>query len=265
VVQPAFRGLVGHVERLGKVLAQIVAGARLERLVVLHQGFTGIGAHRAGKPLRVALPPGEHRHRHPRLHEGPVDPENPERLLLGLGLAGMGRVAFLPEKLGGSQKQPGPELPADHVGPLVQQHREIPVALDPLRQHRVDDRFGGGTHDQRLLQQLAAPMGHHGGFGGKSLDVFRFLRQKTLGNEEREIRVLMPGVLEHPVEATLHLLPDGIPVGTDHHAPAHRTVIGEFGAQHEFVVPGVEVLRPGSQTFVSHRGPSAFCGRWRKP
>jgi hypothetical protein len=38
---------------------------------------------------------------------------------------------------------------------------QVAIALDPLRVHRVDDRFRGGAHHQRLVQQLPAAVRHH--------------------------------------------------------------------------------------------------------
>ena len=137
--------------------------------------------------------------------------------------------------------------------PLVDQQRQIAPALDPLGEHGVDDRLGRRTDDQRLFQLLAASVGHHGGFGGKPLHVLRFLREEALRYEEREVRVLMPGVFEHPVQRALHLFPDGVSVGPDHHAAAHRAVVGQLGLHDELVVPGGEILGPGRQRLgVSH-------------
>ena len=44
--------------------------------------------------------------------------------------------------------------------------------------------------------------------------------EEGLGDEEREVRVLVSGFLEHAVENMLHLLPDGVSVGLDDHAAA---------------------------------------------
>ncbi len=159
VVEPALGGLELDLERLGEVLAEVVGGAGLERLVVLHQRLAGVGPQRAGELLALGLAPGDHRHRHPLLHEAPVEPEDQERLLLRLRLGGVGGVALLPEELGGAQEEPGAHLPADHVAPLVDQQRQVAPALDPLGEHRVDDRLGGGPHHQRLLELLAAADG----------------------------------------------------------------------------------------------------------
>ena len=76
VVHPTGGRLERDLERLGEVLSQVVAGARLERLVVLHQRFAAVGPKGAGEALAVGLPAGHHRHRHPLLHEPAVDPEH---------------------------------------------------------------------------------------------------------------------------------------------------------------------------------------------
>ena len=47
----------------------------------------------------------------------------------------------------------------------------------------------------------------------------------------------MAGGLEHVVEGALHLVPDGVAVGFDDHASADGGVLGEVGADNEFVVP----------------------------
>src|SRR5947208_15483457 len=49
--------------------------------------------------------------------------------------------------------------------------------------------------------------------------------------------------LDHVVERALHQLPDAIAVRPDHHAPAHRGVIGELRLHDDIAVPLAEVLR----------------------
>ena len=52
-------------------------------------------------------------------------------------LCGKGGVALLPEELARADEGRGVlELPAHHVGPLVQAQRQVPVAADPLRASR---------------------------------------------------------------------------------------------------------------------------------
>src|SRR5207302_1255880 len=58
---------------------------------------------------------------------------------------------IMQSKIAGAEKPPRPELPPHAVAPLVPQEREVAVALDRLREHRVDDRFGRAPHDERHL------------------------------------------------------------------------------------------------------------------
>ncbi len=76
VVEPTRRGLERDLERPREILAEVVTGARLQRAVVLHQPLAAVRAQGAGEALAVGLPSGQHRHRHPLLHEGAVDPEH---------------------------------------------------------------------------------------------------------------------------------------------------------------------------------------------
>ena len=76
----------------------------------------------------------DHRHRHEALREVGVDVEHPLGLLHRLRRGRVRRVALLPEELGRAQEQPRAHLPAHDVGPLVDEQRQIAVALHPLRE-----------------------------------------------------------------------------------------------------------------------------------
>ena len=121
--------------------------------------------------------------------------EDPQGVVAGVGLGGVGGVALLPEELGGAQEQPGPQLPAHDVGPLVDQQREVPVALHPLGEVAVDDGLAGGPHHHRLLQLLAAAVGHDRQLRAEALDVLGLVAQVGLGDEQREVGVLAPAAL----------------------------------------------------------------------
>jgi hypothetical protein len=43
----------------------------------------------------------------------------------------MGCVAFLPQELTGSHKNARPHFPSNHIAPLVDEQRQIPVTVDP--------------------------------------------------------------------------------------------------------------------------------------
>ena len=69
-------------------------------------------------------------------------------------------------------------------------------------------------------------VGHDRTLLGKPLDVLGLFLQKTHRYKQREISILMPRVLEHPIERFLHVFPEGIPPRLDHHATANRAVFG---------------------------------------
>ena len=131
-----------------------------------------------------------------------------DRLLLGL----VGGVAFLPEELGGAQEQARAHLPAHHVGPLVDQQRQVAVALDPAGEGRADDRLGGRADDVglgqfaggdhlgfaglRVLDGLEPVVGDHRALGGEALGVLGFLFEVGERDEQREVGVLVAGGLE---------------------------------------------------------------------
>ncbi len=87
-----------------------------------------------------------------------------ERLLVG----GVRGVTFLPKKLARPKKHPRAHLPAHHVGPLVDEHRQIAVALNPPAEVMPDDGLAGGPNDVRLFERVLqldaglAVLGRHG-------------------------------------------------------------------------------------------------------
>ena len=151
VLKFTFGRLILRAKRLGEVLTEEMGRPQLKGLVVLHQGFARIGANRTGELLRLGLHARDRRHRHPLFHELAVELQNEQRLLHRFGFRRMCRVPFLPQELRGTEEQPRPHLPTHDVGPLIQENREIPVALDPLREHRVDDGLRRRPHNERLI------------------------------------------------------------------------------------------------------------------
>ncbi len=76
-----------------------------------------------------------------------------------------------------------------------------------------------------------------GAFLGESLDVLGFLFQETHRDEQGEVRVLMPRLLETAIQLLLHVLPDGVAPGLDHHAAADRRDLGHVGGPDDLLVP----------------------------
>ena len=181
-------------------------------------------------------------------HEVLVDvAQDAQGVLVGVLLGGVGGMALLPQELGGPQEQPGPQFPAHHVGPLVQQQGQVTVALDPLGQERVDDRLAGGPDDDRLLQLLAATVGDHRQLGAETLNVLGLAPEVALGDEQREVGVLRPRRLDAGVDLGLHALPDGVAVRPDDDRAPDRAALGQFRLGQDVLVPLGEIVRLGGE------------------
>src|SRR6476659_27968 len=86
-------------------------------------------------------------------------------------------------------------------------------------------------------------MGDNRAFLGETFDMFRLLLHVTERNEEREISVLVPGRFEHAVEGVLHVFPDAIAPGLDHHAAADVARLGQVGRANHLLIPLGKILR----------------------
>ena len=72
---------------------------------------------------------------------------------------------------------------------------------------------------------------------GEALDVLGLLLQEAHRDEQREVRVLVAGGLEHRVEPPLDVLPDGVAPRLDDHAAADVGVLGQVGGLDHLLVP----------------------------
>ena len=81
-----------------------MAGARLERLVVLHQRFNAVGLHGPREPLSRGLDSLDGWYGHPLPREGVVNVKDLQCLFDSFLLGGVRGVALLPEKLGGAEE-----------------------------------------------------------------------------------------------------------------------------------------------------------------
>ena len=243
-----------------------MARAGLQGFAVLHHGLDGVGIDRPGEPLAGGLLPLDDRHGHEVLGEVGIDAEHFHRLFAGLLRGRVGGVPLLPEELRRPQEQPRPQFPADDVGPLVDENRQVAVRLHPLRVHRPDNRLARRPHNQRLIEQgggiglqfavrprLQAVMRDDRTFLGEPLHMVRLLLQKTERDEQRKIGVLMPRRLEHPVQHPLHVLPDRPAPRLDHHAPPHRRHLRQIRRLDDLLVPfGIIVGTSGSDCGFGH-------------
>ncbi len=94
------------------------------------------------------------------------------------------------------REQARPQLPADDVGPLVVEQRQITVRLHPTGIRRPDQRLGGGTHRERLLEVLPTRLGDDSHLGCEPFDELALLRKHGSRHEQREIEVLVAGRLD---------------------------------------------------------------------
>ena len=242
---------VADAERACEALAQIVRGCCLERFSVPHQRFERVGVDGAGEPLALALAAPQHRDRQDVLDRVGVDVLQDrqrlgDRLFFGL----VRRVPLLPEELARPKEEARPQLPADDVGPLVVEQRQVAVGPYPAGVRRPNHRLGGGTHRERLLQLLPAGLGDDGDLGREPFDELSLLSEHRDGHQQWEVEVLVTGRLDPVVELALDCFPDRVAVRLDHHRAANGRVLGQAGAAHYLAVPGGEVARLGWQRVV---------------
>ncbi len=177
------------VEGFGKVLAQVVTGAGLQRLGVLHERFDAVGGVGTGEFFAFGLGALDDWDRQNLFGEGGVDVEHAQRFLLRLLGGLVGGVTFLPEELGRSQEEARAHFPAHHVAPLVDQDGQVAVALHPLGVHVTDHRLGRGADDhsplhRRMIRKLR-------GFDHVDVPLVVILRTRfdVLGHRMRNDRV----------------------------------------------------------------------------
>ena len=109
----------GNVKLLGKALTEEVAGAGLERLLIVHHALDGVGVDRARKLLLVGLVAADNGHCQIVLAEVCVNLKLLQGLLARLLLGRVQGMTLLPEKFSAAQEGAGGLLPAEHGAPLV--------------------------------------------------------------------------------------------------------------------------------------------------
>ncbi len=175
----------------GEVLAELVAGAHLQRLAVAHHRFACERVGGARETFARGLESDDDRHREHVDHEVLVDlVEDADRVVARVHLRRVRGVTLLPEELAGAQEEARAQLPAHDVRPLVEEQRKVAVALDPLGHELADDGLARRSHDDRLVELLAAGDGDHRQLGAEALDVLGLPLEVRLGDEQREVGVL---------------------------------------------------------------------------
>ena len=229
------------VKGAGEVVAEVVGGAGLQGLAVVHHGLHGVGRARAGELLQLGLAAHEHGDGEHVLRKVAVDLQHLQGLLLGLLRRGVDGVPLLPEEFGGAQEEARALLPAHDVAPLVVLHGQVAPGLHPLGVHRAEDGLRRGADGQALGQGLAAALGDPSALRRKALDVVGLLHEQALGQEHGHVDVLVPGLLELGVQVLLDQLPDAVAIGLDDHAAAHGRIVDHVGLADHVRVPLGEV------------------------
>ncbi len=146
-------------------------------------------------------------------------------------------VSLLPQELGSTQEEHGALLPAHDVVPLIDEQRQITVALHPLGITVPNDCLAGRANGQRLFELFAAAACDPGDLWREACDVLGLALKEATRDEQRKVGIDDIRLFEARVQQALHILPDGIPIGTDNHAATHRRVVGQLGLAYNLVVP----------------------------
>ena len=209
----------GDVEGAGEAVAEVVGGAGLQGLAVMHHALDGVGGLGAVELLLLGLLAPGHGHGQHVFAEVGVDVQHALGLLHGLLGGGVHGVALLPEEFAVAQEGAGGLLPAQHAAPLVVHLGQVPVGLDDIFIVLAEQGLGGGTDAVALLELVAAAHGDPGALRGKALHVVLFLLQQAFGDEHGHVDVFSAGLFELNVHQPLDVFPDGVAVGAiDEHA-----------------------------------------------
>ena len=224
-----------YFKSFSEILPEEMRSASLERLAILHQCFNTISVFSARKSFTRRFNSPHYGKGHIFFREFSINFQHFFCFLHCFLCSGMRGMTFLPEKFSRTEEKPCTHFPTHHVGPLVHQDGQVAVTLDPVLVGIPDNGFTGGTHHQFFFQfclginnqfslvigiSLQAVMCYHRAFLGKTFGIFFFSFKKAFGNKEREIGILVTGILEHFVQHITHIFPEGITIRfNDHTSP----------------------------------------------
>ena len=238
-----------HAKRAREPVAEIVAGAALQGLAVVHHGLDGVGGLGACKFFAVCLFALQHGDVQLFLTERGIGVQ----LLLCLGNGLFGRlvdgVPLLPPELAAAQKRARGLFPAHHAAPLVILHGQVAPRVQHMRKVVAEQRLGRGAHAQAVFQFFRAAHCHPRHLGRKALYMVFFLLQQALWNKQRHGHVFMAGFFEALVQQVHDVFPNGIAVWAQNHAALHGRVVHQFCLQADVGIPLGEVLVDGGNGF----------------
>ena len=105
----------------------------------------------------------------------------------------------------------------------------------------TEQSLRGRTDAEAVLQLLVAAHGDPGALGSEALHMVLLLLEQGLGDQNREIHVLMTGFLELLVQVCLDVLPDGVAIGTIDEHTLYRGIVDQFCLFADVSVPLSEI------------------------
>ena len=191
-----FRRQVLHIKSASKILPEVMAGAGLQSAPIPHHRFDRIGMDGTSKPFFFALQATEHRDGGIFLSQIFVDLQHLPGFRFRFLACSVRGMAFLPQEFTGPQESPWPQFPAHHIGPLIDQQRQVAIRLNPIGKGLADDRFRSWSNHIGFFQFLTSSMGDDCKFRTETFNVFRFALNVTLRDEEWEVCILMASRFE---------------------------------------------------------------------
>ena len=211
--------------------------ARLQGFAVKHHGFHRVGVNRACEFLFFGLLTDKNVDCKHVLHKLAIHFEHAESLFSRLFFGLVQSVTFLPQELACAKEGTSGLFPSYDVCPLVDEHGQVAIALDPLCVHGANDGLGSWAHDKLLFERSVANMCDKRDFGRETFHVIRFFDKITIRNKHREIRVFVSRCFETSVELFLNVFPDLVTVRANDHRAFDRAVIDKRGLENDVGVP----------------------------
>lgn len=158
-------------------------------------------------------------------------------------LVGVSGVTFLPEELSSTDERSRVlEFPSHDVGPLVNEHGQVSVRVDPLGIGGVHDSLGSRSDSDGFLHLTLTRLGDPSDFRGEAFNVLLFFVEGSFSDEHGEVSVLDTESLESRVHEALNLFPDEVRTGSEDVASRDIVVLNQVRLSDHLLVPLREVL-----------------------
>ena len=205
-------------KRMREAVTEVMAGARLQCLPIMHQGFNGKGVCCTCKAFLFcffALYNGDCQYITAEIR---INIQHLDGSFLCLLCGCVCGMTLLPQKFHGSQEGACCFFPTNNGAPLIIQLGQVSVGLHDVCIMLAEQGFGSGTNTNAFLQLLFAAVGYPCNLGRKAFYMILFLLQQAFGDEHRHIYIFYACFLEAVIQLSLQKLPDGIAIRADDHA-----------------------------------------------